>query len=117
MMFKSGPPRVFLYTKAVDFRKQLDGLASVAQEICGVDPYCGAAFIFRPKRHDRIKIILWDGTGMMMIYKRLESGEFRWPRVEDGIMKLSEAQFAALFDGLEWRHIYSCRTRRPKKAA
>ncbi len=102
MMFKSGPPRVFLYTKAVDFRKQLDGLASVAQEICGVDPYCGAAFIFRPKRNDRIKII---------------SGEFRWPRVEDGIMKLSEAQFAALFDGLEWRHIYSCRTRRPKKAA
>lgn len=100
----------------VDFRKGHDGLAAVsavvAQEL-GLDPHSGVIVVFRAKRGDRIKVLLWDGSGLVMCYKRLEQGKFAWPRVQDGVMRLSKAQFEALFEGLDWRRVMPTRTRKP----
>ncbi len=62
----------------MDFRKGMDGLALAVQEILGLDPFCGAAFVFRSKRADRIKVLVWDRTGLVLVHKRLEGGKFLW---------------------------------------
>ncbi|MEI2686054.1 MAG: IS66 family insertion sequence element accessory protein TnpB [Cypionkella sp.] len=64
-----------------------------------LDPHSGVTVVFRSKRGDRLKILVWDGTGMVLIYKVLEQGSFAWPKVQDGTMRLSRAQFEALFEG------------------
>ena len=61
MMFgQGGPVKVFMATRPVDFRKGIDGLALAVQEMFGLDPFCGAVFVFRSKRADRIKLLIWD---------------------------------------------------------
>lgn len=114
MIFGAVPPRIYIAMRPVDFRKGLDGLAAAVQEVLKLDPFCGAAFIFRAKRADRIKILIWDGSGLILIYKRLEDGKFRWPKIEDGMMRLSPAQLGALFDGLDWTKVRSLRKPRPQ---
>jgi transposase len=108
--------KVYVATRPVDFRKGHDGLAAAVQEMIGRDPFSGAVFIFRSKRADRIKVLVWDRTGMVLIHKRLEGGKFVWPQVRDGVMRLSAAQFAALFEGLDWRLVRPERRRRPQFA-
>jgi transposase len=96
---------VLIATRPVDFRKQIDGLAALVKEALGSDPFSGAIYVFRSKRNDRVKLLWWDGTGICLMGKRLEGGQFRWPAVEDGMMRLTPAQLATLLEGLEWRHI------------
>lgn len=97
--------RVLLATRPVDFRKGSHGLAALAAAVLGEDPFSGAVIVFRSKRADRIKILLWDGSGLVLVWKRLSQGAFRWPPVVDGVMKLSALEFAALFDGLDWTRV------------
>ena len=108
--------KIYMATRPVDFRRGQDGLAAAAQEILGLDPYSGAAFVFRAKRADRIKILVWDRTGLVLVCKRLEGAKFVWPQVRDGVMRLSPAMFAALFEGLDWRLVRPERVRRPQLA-
>jgi len=114
VILPGGPARVFVATKPVDFRKGLDGLSAIVQEQLKLDPFGGAIFVFRAKRADRVKILVWDGTGLTMIYKRLEGAKFSWP--EDGVMRLSMAQLSALFEGLAWQRVHSRRVERPRAA-
>ena len=74
MILPAGPRRVFVATRPVDFRKGMDGLAALAQEQLRLDPFSGVAIVFRAKRADRVKILLWDGSGMVLAAKRLEEG-------------------------------------------
>ena len=60
-----------------------------------------------------MKVLWWDGTGLVLASKRLEQGRFAWPVVRDGVMRLSRAQF----EGLDWRRMWSRRVRRPLSAA
>ena len=69
--------------------------------------------VFRSKRGDRLKILVWDGTGLVMVYKVLEQGGFAWPKVQDATMRLSRAQYEALFEGLDWRRIVAQRVAPP----
>ncbi len=78
MILPGGPLRVFIATRPVDFRKGIDGLAGVVQETLRLDPFSGAVFVFRAKRADRVKLLVWDGSGLTLIYKRLEDGKFCW---------------------------------------
>jgi transposase len=105
----SGAVRVMMATKPVDFRKGAEGLAALVRETMGADPFSGAVYVFRARRADRIKLIFWDGTGVCLYAKRLEDGEFRWPKVEDGVMRLSAAQLSALLEGLDWRRVHEAR--------
>jgi transposase len=61
--------------------------------------------VFRSKRTDRVKLVFWDGTGVCLFAKRLEDGDFHWPKIEDGVMRLSAAQLSALLEGLDWRRV------------
>ena len=110
------PLTIYLAMRPVDFRKGHDGLSSLVQERFGRDPFSGAVFVFRSKRADRIKILVFDRTGLVLAHKRLEGGKFVWPGIRDGVMRLSPAQFAALFEGLDWRLVRPERARRPELA-
>ena len=76
-------------------------------------PFSGAIYVFRSKRADRIKLIAWDGTGLCLFAKRLDSSRFRWPRIEDGVMRLTAAQLAALIEGLDWSRVQALEVRKP----
>ena len=109
--------RILVATEPVAFRKGHDGLAAVVQNELGLDPYSRVAYVFRAKRADRIKVLWFDGTGLVLAYKRLEQGRFAWPSVRDGVIRLTRAQFEAFFEGLDWRRAWSPRVRRPRIAA
>ena len=108
--------KVYVATRPIDFRKGHDGLAAAVQEMIGEDPFSGAVFVFRSKRADRLKVLVWDRTGLVLIHKRLEGGKFVWPQVRDGVMRMSPAQLSALFEGLDWRLVRPERARRPLTA-
>ena len=91
-------------------------LGGGVQEMFGLDPFSGAVFVFRSKRADRVKPLVWDRTGLVLVHKRLEGGKFVWPQVRDGVMRMSSAQLAALFEGLDWRLVRPERSRRPQLA-
>jgi transposase len=78
--------RVLVATKLVDFRRGADRLAAL---VLKHDPFSGTIYIFRSKRADRLKILAWDGSGLVLFWKRLEHGAFRWPPISDGVMRLS----------------------------
>jgi transposase len=69
--------------------------------------------VFRAKRADRAKLLFWDQTGLCLMTKRLEDGKFRWPKIEDGVMRLSPAQLSALLEGLDWVRVHARRVARP----
>ncbi len=73
--------KVLVATKPIDFRKGADGLVALVREQFRHDPVCGTIFIFRSKRADRLKILAWDGSGLVLLWKRLEQGAFRWPPI------------------------------------
>jgi transposase len=101
--------RILLAIRPVDFRKGAHSLAAFAQEALGEDPFSGAVIVYRAKRSDRIKILVWDTSGLVLIWKQLQQGSFRWPPIVDGVMKLSPVEFAALFDGLDWTRVQTTR--------
>ena len=109
MIGPTGVVRVLVATRPVDFRKGAEGLAALVRETMGADPFSGAVYVFRAKRADRVKLVFWDGTGVCLFAKRLEDGEFRWPKVQDGVLRLSAAQLSALLEGLDWRRVHEAR--------
>ncbi len=72
--------RVWLAAGATDMRKGFDSLAAQAQTVLGQDPFSGHVFCFRGRRGDLVKLLWWDGDGLCLFAKRLESGRFVWPR-------------------------------------
>jgi transposase len=110
----TGAVRVLVATKPVDFRKGAEGLAALVKDQMRSDPFSGTVYVFRAKRADRVKLVFWDGTGLCLYAKRLEDGDFRWPRIQDGMMRLTSAQLGALLEGLDWRRVHQGRrTRTP----
>ena len=82
-------------------------MAALAAEVLSADPFSEAVLVFRAKRADRIKIVLWDGSGLVLIAKQLEGGAFRWPPIIDDAVRLTPLEFAALFDGIDWTRVQS----------
>jgi transposase len=113
MLTVSSGIRVLVATRPVDFRKGCDGLAALVREALGQDPFSGTIFVFRSKRADRLKLLAWDGSGLVLFWKRLEHGAFRWPPISDGVMRLSASQLAALIDGLDWSRLQARDIARP----
>jgi len=101
--------RILLAIRPIDFRKGAHSLAAFAQEALAEDPFSGAVIVYRAKRSDRIKILVWDTSGLVLIWKQLQQGSFRWPPIVDGVMKLSPVEFVALFDGLDWTRVQTTR--------
>ena len=81
MIVPPGGVRVLVASRPVDFRKGMDGLAALAKETLAQDPFSGTILVFRAKRADRVKLLFWDGTGLLLVSKRLEQGAFKWPPI------------------------------------
>lgn len=116
MIFPSNRVRILVATRPVDFRKGHDGLSALVQSVLRKDPFTGTVFVFRSRRADRLKLLYWDGSGLVMAYKRLEDTTFTWPAIRDGAMSLNHAQFEALFSGLDWRKVKALEARSPAAA-
>jgi transposase len=90
-------------------------LAALVRETLGADPFSGVIYVFRARRADRVKLLLWDGTGLVLVSKRLEQGKFQWPSISDGVMRLTASQLAALLEGLDWRRVRAVRVHAPQE--
>jgi transposase len=106
MLTFSGSLRVYLSVEPCDMRKSFNGLYALAEDTLKEDPKSGALFVFTNKRRNRIKILYFDGTGLWVMTKRLETGTFSWPKsAEAGRARLSltPEAFAMLTDGIDLR--------------
>jgi len=95
--------RIWLSAEATDMRCGFDRLAERVRAVIGEDPLAGHLFLFRSRRGDRLKILVWDRDGFVLWYKRLESGVFKLPRVTDGqrSVELRASELAMLLDGID----------------
>jgi transposase len=95
--------RVYLACGTTDMRKGIEGLAALAQDVLRQKAAGGAVFAFCGKRGDRLKLLHWDGQGFCLYDKVLERGRFPWPAAKDGAARLTSAQLAMLWEGIDWR--------------
>jgi transposase len=93
--------RILPATRPADFRRGAHALAALAAETLGEGPYSGTVLVSRAERSGRVKILVWDGSGLVLAWKQLQQGGLVWPPVTEGVVRPSAAQFAALFDGLD----------------
>ena len=91
---------VYLVTGYTDLRRGIDGLAGIVQVNLSLDPFSRSLFLFCGRRRDRIKGLLWEGDGFLLLYKRFESGGIQWPRSKDEMQELSPQQYRWLMEGL-----------------
>jgi transposase len=107
--------RVWIVAGHTDMRKGFDGLAAMVQTALAANPFCGHVFVFRGKRGDILKVLWFDGQGLMLLAKRLERGRFVWPQATSGSVSLTPAQLSMLLEGIDWR--MPARTYEPMLAA
>ena len=107
--------RVWIVAGHTDMRKGFDGLAAMVQGALSENPFSGHVFVFRGRRGDIVKVLWFDGQGLLLLSKRLERGRFVWPQASDGGVSLTPAQLSMLLEGIDWR--MPARTHRPELAA
>jgi len=98
------PPsvRIFVALGHTDLRRGMDSLAMLVKERLGLEPLSGHLFLFRNRRGDRLKILLWDRSGFWVLYKRLERGTFSWPVGEAGrVLEMRTSELMLLLSGAE----------------
>jgi transposase len=95
--------RIWLATEATDMRCGFDRLAERVKTVIGEDPLSGHLFVFRSRRGDRLKILVWDRDGFVLWYKRLEEGGFKLPRAKEGAraLELRASELAMALDGID----------------
>ena len=115
----TAPPgvRVMVWSAPVDFRSGMDRLAALVQVTLRLDPFAGDVFVFRSRRPDRLKLLVYDGTGLVLVTKRLEKGRFVWPSpATDGVVRLSALQLSVLLSGLPGERLRARPVPRPMAA-
>lgn len=89
---------IYIACGYTDMRKSIDGLATLVQDRFEMDPFTPTLFMFCGRRCDRIKALLWEGDGFILLYKKLVNGSFQWPRSEDELRPISWQQFRWLME-------------------
>ena len=98
----TGLKKIYLAAGYTDLRRGIDGLATMIRFRFQLDPYDkNTLFLFCGKRTNRIKGLLWEGDGFLLLYKRLDNGAFSWPRSAEEALEISSEQYAMLMQGLE----------------
>lgn len=102
-MDRAQSARIWMASEATDMRCGFDRLAERVKAVIGKDPQSGHLFVFRSRRGDRMKILVWDRDGFVLWYKRLEAGVFKLPRVEQGArsVELRASELAMILDGID----------------
>lgn len=95
-----GHSRIFLYRGVTDMRRSFDGLAAMVTQQLVEDPLCGALFVFVNRRRDRLKVLVFEGDGFALYYKRLEAGTFRVPSGDSPKAILTTAELSMLLEGI-----------------
>ncbi|QDV33443.1 IS66 family insertion sequence element accessory protein TnpB [Tautonia plasticadhaerens] len=97
------PPtvRILLAREPADLRKGFDGLSGLVEQVLGHDPLSGHLFVFRNRRGDRLKVLYWDQDGLVIWYKRLEKGSFRFPSCEGESVEVRAADLAMILEGID----------------
>lgn len=93
-------PQVYLVCRYTDMRRSIYGLAGIVKQNFGLEPCSGSLFLFCGKRRDRMKALLWEDDGFLLMYKRLDNGAFQWPRSKSEAKLLTQEQFVWLMQGL-----------------
>lgn len=97
-----GFQKIYLATGYTDLRRGIDGLASIVKYNFDLDPFQkNTLFLFCGKRTDRMKGLIWEGDGFLLLYKRLEIGGFNWPRTTEEAIAISQEQYQLLMKGIE----------------
>jgi transposase len=92
--------KVYIACGHTDMRKSIDGLSAIVSQNFKLDPFDKSLFLFCGRRRDRIKGLLWEGDGFLLLYKRLEGGRFNWPKSDIQVMELTPQQYRWLMEGL-----------------
>lgn len=92
---------IYIACGYTDMRKSIDGLAAVVQEQFHLDPFSNTLFLFCGRHRNKMKALLWEGDGFILLYKRLENGSFKWPRNEAEAKSITWQQFRWLMEGLQ----------------
>src|SRR5436305_7426159 len=103
VMFGLGPAtKIYIAIEGVDMRKGFDGLFGLVRDRLGQDPLSGHLFLFANRARGRLKVLVWDGSGLWVCAKRLEKGRFRWPAAQDGsCIVMRPEELAMLVNGLD----------------
>ena len=99
------PTQVWLVVEPIDMRAGIDGLSQRIQNTLGRSPCDGAAYAFRNQQLNRIKLLVWDGTGVWLCNRRLHRGRFVWPRADTPVFHLSARQWQWLITGVDWQRL------------
>ena len=91
--------KTYIVCGYTDMRHSIDGLAAIVKQNYGLEPCSGSLFLFCGKRRDRMKALLWEGDGFLLLYKRLDNGSFQWPRNEEDMKKITMHQYKNLMEG------------------
>ena len=103
-MFGFGPAtRIYVAAGATDMRKNFNGLYGLVRDHLGCDPESGHVFVFTNARRNRLKLLVYDGSGLWVCGKKLDGGRFRWPDADSTVKKivLSSEQLALLLGGID----------------
>ena len=95
------PTRILLSTSPTDFRKSIDGLAALVQVELRESPLSGTMFVFRNRRGDALKLLVWSSGGFVLVYKKLERGRFHVPVSERDRLVLTPAEVGAILEGID----------------
>lgn len=97
----TGFEKIYVAYGYTDLRRGIDGLASMVELKFALDPFQkNVLFMFCGRRNDRIKCLLWEGDGFVLLYKRLENGRFQWPRTQEEALQITQEEFQMLMSGL-----------------
>ena len=98
----SGFKKVYIACGRTDLRRGIDGLARIIRFQFKLDPYDkNTLFLFCGQKNDRIKGLLWEGDGFLLLYKRIEKGSFKWPRSAEEVLEITPQQYQMLMQGME----------------
>ena len=100
MLKELSAENIYIVCGHTDMRKSIDGLAAIVQQQYKLDLFSSSAFLFCGRRRDRLKVLLWEADGFILLYKRLEDGKFSWPRSEQEVRNLTREQYIWLMQGL-----------------
>ena len=112
----AGFRKIYLAVGYTDLRRGMEGLAAIVKHQFRLDPYdIGVLFLFCGRRCDRIKGLLWEGDGFLLLYKRLQAGSFSWPRSDPEALAITQEQYRMLMQGLQVIPKHPIREVRPEE--
>lgn len=101
----AAPAQIWLVLQPVDLRRGIDSLSALVQTALEQSPFDGAAFVFRNRAGNRLKVLLWDGNGVWLCQRRLHRGRFAWPAPGAAQFSLTQAEWRWLAAGVEWQRL------------